>query len=120
MGKEVWWRATRPLYWPATASIGPDPLGVTLDLSRAPATPAAPPKPNITGMTRDELRAAIVAAGVAPPEKARMRAGQVWRWVHHYGVTDFEAMTDIAKDARPAFAEAFTLARPEVVERQVS
>jgi 23S rRNA (adenine2503-C2)-methyltransferase len=95
-------------------------LGVTLDLSRAPAVPATAVKPNITGMTRDQLREAIVAAGVAPPEKARMRAGQVWRWVHHYGVTDFEKMTDIAKDARPAFAEAFTLARPEVVERQVS
>ncbi len=95
-------------------------MGVTLDLSRAPAHPAAPAKPNITGMTRDELRAAIVEAGVAPPEKARMRASQVWRWVHHYGVTDFAAMTDVAKEARAALVEAFSLARPEIVERQVS
>jgi 23S rRNA (adenine2503-C2)-methyltransferase len=49
-----------------------------------------------------------------------MRANQVWRWVHHYGVTDFERMSDIAKDTRAALAEAFVLARPEVVERQVS
>jgi 23S rRNA (adenine2503-C2)-methyltransferase len=96
-------------------------LGVTLDLSRAPASPvAAVAKPNITGMTREALRAAIVAAEVAPAEKARMRAGQVWRWVHHYGVTDFDRMTDVAKETRAKLAEAFTLDRPEVVERQVS
>jgi 23S rRNA (adenine2503-C2)-methyltransferase len=66
------------------------------------------------------LRAAIVGAGVAPPEKARMRAAQVWRWVHHYGVTDFATMTDVAKETRAALAAAFSLDRPEVVERQVS
>jgi 23S rRNA (adenine2503-C2)-methyltransferase len=95
-------------------------LGVTLDLSRAPAAPASPVKPNITGMTRDELRCAIAEAGVAPPEKARMRASQVWRWVHHYGVVDFDRMTDVAKETRAKLADAFSLDRPEVVERQVS
>jgi 23S rRNA (adenine2503-C2)-methyltransferase len=49
-----------------------------------------------------------------------MRTGQVWRWLHHYGVTDFAAMTDVAKETRAQLAEAFTLARPEIVERQVS
>jgi len=95
-------------------------LGVTLDLSRAPAKPLAPTPPNLTGLSRQELAAALVEAGVAAPEKARMRASQVWRWIHHYGVTDFALMTDIAKDTRAALAAAFSLARPEVVERQVS
>ena len=49
-----------------------------------------------------------------------MRAGQVWGWIHHHGVTDFEAMTNIAKETRAALAERFTLARPEIVERQQS
>jgi 23S rRNA (adenine2503-C2)-methyltransferase len=49
-----------------------------------------------------------------------MRAGQVWRWIHHYGVTDFERMTDIGKDVRVALADRFTLARPQIVERQES
>ena len=49
-----------------------------------------------------------------------MRASQVWRWIHHYGVTDFALMSDVAKDTRAKLAEAFTLARPEIVERQVS
>jgi 23S rRNA (adenine2503-C2)-methyltransferase len=100
-------------------------LGVTLDLSRAPAQPLAthalaPVKPNLSGLTRGELQAALVEAGVVRPEKARMRASQLWRWIHHYGVTDFAAMSDVAKETRAALAEAFTLARPEVVERQVS
>ncbi len=95
-------------------------MGVTLDLSRAAAQPLAPGRVNLTGLSRPQLAAALVEAGVATPQKARMRASQVWRWLHHYGVTDFAAMTDIAKDARAAMAEAFTLQRPEVVERQVS
>ena len=76
--------------------------------------------PNLCGMTRDELRAALVAAGVAAPEKARMRAGQIWRWIHHYGVTDFAAMTDIAKETRSLLAERFSLARPQISSRQES
>jgi 23S rRNA (adenine2503-C2)-methyltransferase len=93
-------------------------LGVTLDLSRA--SPAGPKPVNLSGLTRAALAEALVAAEVVRPDKARMRASQVWRWIHHYGVTDFAAMTDIAKETRAALAENFTLARPEVVERQVS
>ena len=97
-------------------------MSVTLDLSRAAAasatTPAAPV--NLTGLTREGLREALVAADICPPEKARMRAAQVWRWIHHYGVTDFALMSDVGKETRAKLAEAFTLARPEIVERQVS
>ena len=93
-------------------------LGVTLDLSRAPTKRRAPP--NLTGLSRIELAAALVEAGVVAPDKAKMRAGQLWRWIHHYGVTDFAAMTDVAKETRAAIAEVFSLARPEIVERQVS
>jgi 23S rRNA (adenine2503-C2)-methyltransferase len=75
---------------------------------------------NLSGMTRDELRAALIDAEVTAPEKARMRAEQIWRWIHHYGVTDFGAMTDIAKETRSALAERFTLARPEITSRQES
>lgn len=92
-------------------------MGATLDLSRA--TVAAAPV-NLSGLTREGLRAALVEARVCPPEKARMRASQVWRWIHHYGVTDFALMSDVAKETRARLAEAFTLARPQVVERQVS
>lgn len=93
-------------------------MGVTLDLSRAP--PAAPVMRNLSGMTRAELAAGLIEAEVVRPEKAKMRATQLWRWIHHYGVTDFAAMSDVAKEMRAALAERFTVARPEIVERQVS
>ena len=94
-------------------------MSVTLDLSRA-SNPALKTPVNLSGLTREALRQALIDADVCPPEKARMRASQVWRWIHHYGVTDFGQMSDIAKDTRAALAGAFTLARPEIVERQVS
>ena len=93
-------------------------MGVTLDLSRGPVATAV--KPNLSGLTRKALADALVAAEVVRPDKARMRASQLWRWIHHYGATDFSAMTDVAKETRAALEQAFTLARPEVVERQVS
>jgi 23S rRNA (adenine2503-C2)-methyltransferase len=101
------------------------PLSVTLDLSRvstdgAPAAAVAKPLVNLSGLTRAQLMAALVESGVAEHGKAKMRATQIWRWIHHHGVTDFAAMTDIAKETRARLAETFTLARPEIVERQVS
>ena len=94
-------------------------MSVTLDLSRV-STPATPVPVTLSGMTRTALREALIAADICPPEKAKMRATQVWRWIHFYGVTDFGAMTDIGKETRAKLAEVFTVARPEIVERQVS
>ena len=94
-------------------------MGATLDLARAtPAVATAPT--NLSGLTRKQLAAAMIAAGAVPEAKAKMRSAQVYRWIHHRGVTDFDQMTDVAKETRAALAEGFTLARPEIVERQVS
>ncbi len=95
-------------------------MSITLDLSRASNAPAEKPLVNLSGLTREGLRQALIDAGVCPPEKAKMRASQVWSWIHHYGVTDFAAMSNVAKDMQAKLAEHFTLARPEIVERQVS
>ena len=92
-------------------------MSVTLDLSRAKSAPAPL---NLTGLTRPQLAAALVDAGIVPPDKARMRSTQVWRWIHTYGVTDFSRMTDVAKDIRAALADRFVLTRPQIVERQES
>ncbi len=75
---------------------------------------------NITGLTRAGLAKALFESGVVEERKAKMRATQVWRWMHHYGFTDFDLMTDIAKEQRALFKEKFTLARPEISEKQVS
>ena len=74
---------------------------------------------NIVGLTRDQLRAALIAAGT-PEKQAKMRLGQIWQWVYHWGVRDFVAMTNLAKDYRTLLAEHFTIELPEVVSKQVS
>ncbi|NEX46829.1 23S rRNA (adenine(2503)-C(2))-methyltransferase RlmN [Pseudotabrizicola algicola] len=74
---------------------------------------------NIVGLTRDQLREALIAAGT-PEKQAKMRLGQVWQWVYHWGVRDFAQMTNLAKDYRALLAEHFTIALPEVVSKQVS
>jgi 23S rRNA (adenine2503-C2)-methyltransferase len=84
----------------------------------APSAPA-PALPSLVGLTREELRARLVEMGV-PTAKARMRAEQLWRWIYHYGVHDFAQMTNVAKELRADLSTHFTLARPEIVERQVS
>jgi 23S rRNA (adenine2503-C2)-methyltransferase len=49
-----------------------------------------------------------------------MRVGQIWQWIYHWGVRDFAAMTNLAKDYRALLAERFEIALPEVVTRQIS
>ena len=75
---------------------------------------------NISGLSRARLQAALVESGLVAPDKARMRTTQLYRWIHHFGVTDFDKMTDIAKELRAELVQRFTCARPEIVDRQVS
>ncbi len=76
-------------------------------------------KVNIVGLTRDQLRAALVEAGT-PEMQAKMRVGQIWQWVYHRGLRDFAAMTNLAKEYRTLLAARFEIAVPAVVSRQVS
>jgi 23S rRNA (adenine2503-C2)-methyltransferase len=87
-----------------------------LVLTPAAATMTA----NIVGLSRAELAAAIGGALGLDQRAARMRASQVWRWVYHYGATDFSAMTDIAREMRADLAAHFHIARPKVALRQIS
>jgi 23S rRNA (adenine2503-C2)-methyltransferase len=71
-------------------------------------------------MTRAQMQAALVEAGVCAPAQARMRRDQIWGWIHNRGAVSFEVMTNVAKEARVALDEAFTLDRPQIVERRQS
>jgi 23S rRNA (adenine2503-C2)-methyltransferase len=95
-------------------------LTITLDLSRSPSTPLPPARVNLSGLTRTGMAQALVDAGLVEAKQAKMRVGQIWGWIHNYGVTDFGLMSNMGKDLRSRLAETFTLARPEIVERQVS
>ena len=73
----------------------------------------------LAGMGRQELADALTEFGI-DPKQVRMRSKQIFHWVYNYGVTDWEAMTNIAKPLRASLEEKFSLERPELVDRQES
>ncbi|SDA52445.1 23S rRNA (adenine(2503)-C(2))-methyltransferase RlmN [Mesorhizobium qingshengii] len=84
------------------------------------ARAAQPEKPSLIGLTRAELGEALVASGIVPERQAKMRAQQLWHWMYVRGVSDFAGMFNISKDLRAELDKHFTVARPEIVEEQIS
>jgi 23S rRNA (adenine2503-C2)-methyltransferase len=99
------------MHLPATPPVTPDVLTVPRREAEA--------RPNLIGLTRDGLRAALIGFGV-PERQAKMRTGQLWQWLYHWGVRDFGAMTNLSKGFRADLAAHFDIALPEVVTRQIS
>jgi 23S rRNA (adenine2503-C2)-methyltransferase len=91
-----------------------DPVPAARDI-----TPRADGRVDLIGLPRPRIRELFAEAGL-DDRQAKLRAKQVFHWLYHRGVTDFEAMTDIAKPMRPWLAERFVIGRPDVVEAQHS
>ena len=98
---------------PIPGAIDPVPV------PRADAVPYPDGRINLVGLSKEELRRALETAGL-DPKQAKLRAKQLWHWIYNRGATEFSAMTDIAKAQRPWLQKHFVIARPEVVEAQVS
>jgi 23S rRNA (adenine2503-C2)-methyltransferase len=81
------------------------------------ATPSAPQ--NLAGATRAEMALALAEMGL-PEREIRMRAAQLWHWIYHRGVRDFDEMLNIARPMRERLAARYSLARPQIVTEQVS
>ena len=82
-------------------------------------TPRADGRTDLIGLPRARLADLLSAEGL-DARQAKLRAKQVFHWLYHRGVTDFEAMTDIAKPMRPWLTERFVIGRPHIVEAQHS
>ncbi|MEN8934659.1 MAG: 23S rRNA (adenine(2503)-C(2))-methyltransferase RlmN [Planktotalea arctica] len=103
-----------------TASTPPStPAPITQDMLTLPRKLPEGGKRNLVGLTRTQLRDALIEAGT-PEKQAKMRQGQVWQWLYEKGVRDFDLMSNLAKDYRAKLAEHFVIEVPEVVSRQVS
>ena len=74
---------------------------------------------NLVGLTRDAMRDTLIAHGT-PEKQAKMRVGQIWQWIYEKGISDFDAMTNLAKPYRAELSQHFTVVRPEIVSKQVS
>ena len=92
---------------------------ITQDVLTIPRKLAEGGKLNLVGLTRDQMREAFLAAGTAEGQ-LKMRVGQVWQWVYYWGIRDFEAMSNLARDYRALLAENFVIELPQVVTRQIS
>ena len=92
---------------------------ITQDVHTIPRKLPATDRQNLVGLTRDQVRDALIAAGT-PERQAKMRVGQIWQWIYQKGVRDFDAMTNLAKPYRAMLADTFEVAVPEVVRREVS
>jgi 23S rRNA (adenine2503-C2)-methyltransferase len=64
---------------------------------------------NLLDLSPGELRAFCVALGEKP-----FRARQLLRWIHHVGVDDFGAMTDMSKALRDRLGQAAVITAPAV------
>ena len=76
-------------------------------------------KVELVGLSKDAIRAALVEAGLEA-RQAKLRAKQLWHWIYNRGISEFAAMSDIAKAQHPWFEQHFIISRPEVVEAQLS
>ncbi len=91
-----------------------DPVPVARDI-----TPRADGRIDLLGLPKVRIRDLFEEAGL-DAKQAKLRSKQVYHWLYHRGVTEFDAMTDIAKPMRPWLAERFIVGRPNVVEAQHS
>jgi 23S rRNA (adenine2503-C2)-methyltransferase len=82
-------------------------------------TPREDGRVDLLGLPKKRIAELFEAAGL-DAKAAKLRAKQVYHWLYHRGVTDFEAMTDIAKTMRPWLAERFIVGRPDIVLSQHS
>jgi 23S rRNA (adenine2503-C2)-methyltransferase len=65
---------------------------------------------NLLGLDHEALKGFCAGLGEKP-----FRARQLLRWIHHAGVDDFAAMTDIAKPLRERLAQSATIAAPRML-----
>ncbi len=84
-----------------------------------PITPRADGRSDLMGLMREDIATLLETAGL-DRKQAKLRSKQLFHWIYHRGVTDFDSMTDIAKQMRPWLEGRFVIGRPQVVEAQVS
>ena len=83
--------------------------------NRLIATSSAAAKVNLLGLSRQQLEAFFTDLG-----EKRFRAQQVMKWIHHQGVIDFAAMSNLGKGLREKLEALATITPPEIADQQDS
>ncbi|KTT56532.1 MULTISPECIES: 23S rRNA (adenine(2503)-C(2))-methyltransferase RlmN [Pseudomonadaceae] len=72
-------------------------------------------KVNLLGLTQPQLESFFESIG-----EKRFRAGQVMKWIHHFGIDDFDAMSNLGKALKEKLKAAAEIRGPEVVSEDIS
>jgi 23S rRNA (adenine2503-C2)-methyltransferase len=72
-------------------------------------------KTNLLGLTQKQMEQFFESIG-----EKRFRAGQVMKWVHHFGIDDFDAMSNLGKALRDKLKACAEIRGPEVVSEDIS
>jgi 23S rRNA (adenine2503-C2)-methyltransferase len=86
---------------------------VVADTASAGLDRAGDDRADLVGLDRTGLAEMLALAGV-PAAQRRMRANQLWHWIYHRGVADFDAMANVSKELRTVLARHFRVGRPAV------
>ena len=70
---------------------------------------------NLVGLSREQLAEELELIDEKP-----FRAKQLWHWIYHQGVTDFDEMTSIGKPLRVKLKAGYEVRKPEVGLEQTS
>jgi len=85
------------------------------ELPRGNALPDANDRTSLFEFDLPSLTAEVESMGLP-----RRTGGQLLKWIYEKGVTDFEKMTDLSKDARAQIAARFSTLQGTVVRHQVA
>ena len=92
---------------------------MTTDLTTEPATsPPTQAKPSLTnllGMDIDQLKTFFSSM-----DEKSFRAQQLIKWIHQFGVTDFEQMDNLPKTLRAKLSEIACIEPPKVAHKEFS
>ncbi len=80
----------------------------------APRTDAQGRIPLI-GLNPDELKEVLSIHNLPG-----FRSKQIWHWLYHRGVRDFESMANLPKDLRATLTEKYSIERPKLITEQKS
>ena len=72
-------------------------------------------KTNLLGLTTPQMEAFFDSIG-----EKRFRTAQVMKWIHHYGVDNFDEMTNLSKVLRAKLKEVAEVRGPEIVYQDFS
>lgn len=72
-------------------------------------------KTNLLGLTLPQMEEFFLQLG-----EKRFRAGQVMKWIHHFGVDNFADMTNVGKALRTKLEQAAYIRGPEIVSQDIS